>query len=65
MSRSVPPPPFSPLCFNTGKYWTLLLTTGLQILDFGAVRDGQAPEELGRRILLNEAEVRAMIEEEV
>jgi F-box and WD-40 domain protein CDC4 len=35
-----------------------------QILDFGAVRDGHAPEELGKRILLNEPDVRAMIDEE-
>ncbi|KAL7785868.1 WD40 repeat-like protein [Trichoderma ceciliae] len=39
--------------------------TYVEILDFGAVRDGHPPEELGRRILLNEPEVRAMIEEEV
>ncbi|KAL6699501.1 WD40 repeat-like protein [Trichoderma pleuroticola] len=38
--------------------------TYVEILDFGAVRDGHPPEELGRRILLNEPEVRAMIEEE-
>lgn len=38
--------------------------TYVEILDFGAVRDGQPPEELGRRILLNEDEVQAMIEEE-
>ncbi|KAI6783624.1 Cell division control protein-like protein [Emericellopsis cladophorae] len=38
--------------------------TYVEILDFGAVRDGQAPEDLGRRILLNEDEVPAMIEEE-
>ena len=38
--------------------------TYVEILDFGAARDGHAPEELGKRILLNEPEVRAMIEEE-
>jgi F-box and WD-40 domain protein CDC4 len=36
-----------------------------QILDFGAVRDGRPPEELGKRILLDEAEVRRLEEEEV
>lgn len=40
------------------------ITNMMQILDFGAVRDGKPPEELGKRILLNEPEVRAMIEEE-
>lgn len=40
------------------------LTNGWQILDFGAVRDGKAPEELGRRKLLNEAEVQRLIAEE-
>ncbi|KAG7130385.1 WD repeat-containing protein pop2 like [Verticillium longisporum] len=30
--------------------------TYIEILDFGAVRDGQPPEELGERKLLNEAE---------
>ncbi|KAH6609934.1 f-box and wd-40 domain-containing cdc4 [Trichoderma cornu-damae] len=39
--------------------------TYVEILDFGAVRDGHPPEELGRRILLNETEVRTMMEEEV
>ncbi|KAK3191367.1 SCF ubiquitin ligase complex subunit cdc4 [Lecanicillium sp. MT-2017a] len=38
--------------------------TYVEILDFGAVRDGHAPEELGKRILLNESEVRSIIEEE-
>ncbi|RSL72186.1 hypothetical protein CEP53_001156 [Fusarium sp. AF-6] len=38
--------------------------TYVEILDFGAVRDGKPPEELGKRILLNEPEVRAMIEDE-
>ncbi|KAG6119709.1 hypothetical protein E4U13_007400 [Claviceps humidiphila] len=32
--------------------------TYLEILDFGAMRDGQPVEELGKRILLNEHEVR-------
>jgi F-box and WD-40 domain protein CDC4 len=36
----------------------------LQILDFGAVRDGKPPEELGKRILLNPNEVQALMEEE-
>ncbi|KAK9440572.1 WD repeat containing protein pop1 [Metarhizium brunneum] len=31
--------------------------TYVEILDFGAIRDGQCREELGRRILLNEVEV--------
>ncbi|KAI0133879.1 hypothetical protein BJ170DRAFT_716036 [Xylariales sp. AK1849] len=31
--------------------------TFVEILDFGAVRDGKNPEELGRRILLNPSEV--------
>jgi F-box and WD-40 domain protein CDC4 len=35
-----------------------------QILDFGAIRDGHPPEDLGRRILLDEEEVQAIIEEE-
>lgn len=35
----------------------------LQILDFGAARDGQSPDELGKRILLNEHEVREIIED--
>lgn len=35
-----------------------------QILDFGAVRDGKPPEELGKRKLLNEAEVQRLISEE-
>lgn len=43
---------------------TGIITNWIQILDFGAVRDGKPPEELGKRILLNEPEVRAMIEEE-
>jgi F-box and WD-40 domain protein CDC4 len=32
-------------------------------LDFGAVRDGKPAEELGKRILLNEHEVREIIED--
>lgn len=36
----------------------------IQILDFGAVRDGKPPEELGKRILLNGPEVQRLIEEE-
>jgi F-box and WD-40 domain protein CDC4 len=35
-----------------------------QILDFGAVRDGKPLEELGKRKLLNEAEVQQLIAEE-
>ncbi|OAA70720.1 WD repeat containing protein pop1 [Cordyceps fumosorosea ARSEF 2679] len=38
--------------------------TYVEILDFGAVRDGVPPEELGTRKLLNETEIRAMLEEE-
>jgi F-box and WD-40 domain protein CDC4 len=38
--------------------------TGSQILDFGAARDGKPPEELGKRKLLNEAEVQRLIAEE-
>ncbi|ATY58548.1 WD repeat containing pop1 [Cordyceps militaris] len=38
--------------------------TYVEILDFGAVRDGVPPEELGTRKLLNEPEIRAMLEEE-
>ncbi|KAG5944124.1 hypothetical protein E4U53_006935 [Claviceps sorghi] len=37
--------------------------TYLEILDFGAIRDGQPAEELGKRILLNEHEVREIIED--
>lgn len=36
-----------------------------KILDFGAVRDGKPPQELGKRILLNAPEVQRLIEEEV
>ncbi|KAI0394919.1 WD40 repeat-like protein [Xylariaceae sp. FL0594] len=38
--------------------------TYVEILDFGAVRDGKKPEELGKRVLLNAAEVQRMIEED-
>ncbi|KAH6640262.1 WD40-repeat-containing domain protein [Chaetomium tenue] len=38
--------------------------TYVEILDFGAVRDGKPPEELGKRKLLNEAEVQRLIAEE-
>ncbi|KAH8204474.1 hypothetical protein TruAng_001390 [Truncatella angustata] len=34
--------------------------TYVEILDFGAVRDGKNPEELGRRILLNPSEVQRL-----
>ncbi|TWU74970.1 SCF ubiquitin ligase complex subunit cdc4 [Metarhizium rileyi] len=37
--------------------------TYVEILDFGAIRDGQPPEELGKRILLNEHEVQEIIED--
>jgi F-box and WD-40 domain protein CDC4 len=37
----------------------------VQILDFGAIRDGKPPEELGKRILLNEPEVRRLLEEDL
>ncbi|KAK0629321.1 WD40-repeat-containing domain protein [Bombardia bombarda] len=38
--------------------------TYVEILDFGAVREGKPPEELGKRKLLNEAEVQRLIAEE-
>lgn len=38
--------------------------TYVEILDFGAVRDGKSPEELGKRILLNASEVQRIIEED-
>ncbi|KAF9880522.1 WD repeat containing protein pop1 [Colletotrichum karsti] len=38
--------------------------TYVEILDFGAVRDGKPPEELGQRKLLNEPEVRALLAED-
>ena len=41
-----------------------LLTKSLQILDFGAARDGYKPDELGHRILLNQDEVQRLVEEE-
>ncbi|ETS78567.1 hypothetical protein PFICI_10629 [Pestalotiopsis fici W106-1] len=34
--------------------------TYVEILDFGAVRDGKSPEELGKRILLNPSEVQRL-----
>lgn len=39
--------------------------TYVEILDFGAVRDGKPPEELGKRILLNAPDVQRLIEEEM
>ncbi|KAF6787296.1 cell division control protein [Colletotrichum sojae] len=39
--------------------------TYVEILDFGAVRDGKPPEELGERKLLNEPEVRALLSEDL
>jgi len=38
--------------------------TYVEILDFGAVRDGKPPEELGKRKLLNEAEVQRLLTDE-
>ncbi|KAJ1325464.1 F-box and WD-40 domain protein CDC4 [Microdochium nivale] len=38
--------------------------TFIEILDFGAVRDGKSPEELGKRILLNPQEVQRIIDED-
>ncbi|RWA13151.1 hypothetical protein EKO27_g1945 [Xylaria grammica] len=38
--------------------------TYVEVLDFGAIRDGKKPEELGKRILLNEHEVQRIIEED-
>ncbi|KAF2971601.1 hypothetical protein GQX73_g1997 [Xylaria multiplex] len=38
--------------------------TYVEVLDFGAIRDGKKPEELGTRILLNEHEVQRIIEED-
>ncbi|POR33385.1 Cell division control protein 4 [Tolypocladium paradoxum] len=37
--------------------------TYVEILDFGAIRDGQPPEDLGKRILLNEHEVREITDD--
>ncbi|KAI1320581.1 WD40 repeat-like protein [Xylariaceae sp. FL0255] len=39
--------------------------TYVEVLDFGAVRDGKKPEELGTRILLNPTEVQRVIDEEL
>ncbi|KAI1370623.1 WD40 repeat-like protein [Hypoxylon crocopeplum] len=38
--------------------------TYVEILDFGAVRDGKSAEELGKRILLNAPEVQRIIDED-
>lgn len=38
--------------------------TYVEILDFGAARDGHPREKLGQRVLLNEEEVSALMEEE-
>ncbi|KAI2607898.1 WD40 repeat-like protein [Hypoxylon sp. NC1633] len=38
--------------------------TYVEILDFGAIRDGKSPEELGKRILLNAPEVQRIIDED-
>ncbi|KAI0382331.1 WD40 repeat-like protein, partial [Hypomontagnella monticulosa] len=38
--------------------------TYVEILDFGAVRDGKSSEELGKRILLNAPEVQRIIDED-
>ncbi|KAK5658093.1 hypothetical protein OQA88_2649 [Cercophora sp. LCS_1] len=38
--------------------------TYVEILDFGAVRDGKPPEELGKRKLLNESEVARLLSED-
>ncbi|KAI5859261.1 WD40 repeat-like protein [Durotheca rogersii] len=38
--------------------------TYVEILDFGAVRDGKSPEELGKRILLNGPEVQRIMDED-
>lgn len=38
--------------------------TFIEILDFGAVRDGKSTEELGKRILLNPQEVQRIIDED-
>ncbi|KAI0505757.1 WD40 repeat-like protein [Xylaria bambusicola] len=38
--------------------------TYVEVLDFGAIRDGKKPEELGKRILLNAPEVQRIMEEE-
>ncbi|KAI1131141.1 WD40 repeat-like protein [Nemania abortiva] len=38
--------------------------TYVEILDFGAIRDGKNPEDLGKRILLNASEVQRIMEED-
>lgn len=38
--------------------------TYIEILDFGAIRDGVPPEELGKRKLLNETEVQRLLAED-
>ncbi|XXG96251.1 SCF ubiquitin ligase complex subunit cdc4 [Hypoxylon texense] len=38
--------------------------TYVEILDFGAVRDGKSPEDLGKRILLNAPEVQQIMDED-
>ncbi|KAH8902055.1 cell division control protein [Coniochaeta sp. PMI_546] len=38
--------------------------TYIEILDFGAIRDGVPPEELGKRKLLNESEVQRLLAED-
>ncbi|KAI0466510.1 WD40 repeat-like protein [Xylaria cf. heliscus] len=38
--------------------------TYVEILDFGAIRDGKKPEDLGKRILLNASEVQRIMEED-
>ncbi|TGJ88599.1 hypothetical protein E0Z10_g158 [Xylaria hypoxylon] len=38
--------------------------TYVEVLDFGAIRDGKKPEELGKRILLNAHEVQSIMEED-
>ncbi|RYC61408.1 hypothetical protein CHU98_g4790 [Xylaria longipes] len=38
--------------------------TYVEILDFGAIRDGKKPEELGKRLLLNASEVQRIMEED-
>ncbi|KAI1387131.1 WD40 repeat-like protein [Hypoxylon trugodes] len=39
--------------------------TYIEILDFGAVREGKSSEELGKRILLNPTEVQRIMDEDV
>ncbi|KAI1820708.1 WD40 repeat-like protein [Xylaria intraflava] len=38
--------------------------TYVEILDFGAIRDGKKPAELGKRVLLNPSEVQRILDEE-